>query len=221
MDSEGNVETGTEAQREQAALARRRLLKAALGTGAAVAAYTAPQISVVPAYGLTSSNRFNNRCYGLGWSSNNPTGKGWMSQTVQAGLFSGVVSGPATGPGANVGNGTATYTWSLGPFDSVPAFTLTVRASGCVNTGGGRWVVSGMPTGYCLKFYNNGRPFTSASGTVSLCTRTTPLTTAPNSQASPTSVGNGGTVTFGSQGLGSCTGSGQGIIRWMFDIGPC
>ncbi len=206
-------------QPQDAAVARRKLLKAAIGTGVAVAAYSAPKISVVPAYGLTSSNRSNGLCYGLGWSSNNPTGKGWMGLAGQNGLFSGSVVDLTTGPSADQGSGTATYTWNIPTFQGIPAFTLTIVATGCVNNGGGSWVVSGMPAGYCLKFYNSGRP---TVGNVSTCNSSSNLLALGIAQASPASVVNGGTVTITSTGAGTCaTAPNFGKIVWVFDIAPC
>lgn len=225
MDTAGEVEQGNEGRVSDAAIARRRLLKAAIGTGVAAAVYSAPKISVVPAYGLTSSNRFNNKCYAIGWSSNNPTGKGWMGISTQSSLFgSSTLITPDIGPSADVGNGTATYKWTIAAFDSVPAFTLQIVASGCVNDGTASWTVSGLPTGYCLKFYNSGSALDDTAANT--CGATSPLAGTlsgfPNgSKASPTSVVNNGVVTISTQGRSTCISSGLGKMSWRFDIGPC
>ena len=93
--------TDTQPPPNEQAIRRRTLLKGAIGSGAvAVAAWSAPKISVVPAYGLTVSNdTTDGTCYGIGFSSNNPTGKGWMKLDSQKKLVSSPVTGPNGGPG--------------------------------------------------------------------------------------------------------------------------
>jgi len=204
---------------------RRTLLKVAVGAGVAVAAHSAPVVSVVPAYGLTASaGTKDGKCYGIGWSSNNPTGKGWMKVDSQQGLFTAPVYGPTGGPSSDQGNGTATYTWSIAALGPLSAFTLTVVASGCVNAGTATLTPSGMPTGYCLKFYNSGRAINkdlkpSTCGDVAAGS----LLAVGNSQASPVTVGNGVAASISAQPNGAecVNGDGLGKVKWTFDIVPC
>jgi hypothetical protein len=197
---------------------RRMLLKAAVGTGVAVAAHSAPRVGAVPAYGLTNTaGQTDNRCYVVGWSSNNPDGKGWMRISDQD-FGQGNVTNPSTGPAAHAGDGTAVYTWNIPALGPTPAFVLTLTASGCVNNGNGTMVFTGMPAGLCARFYNSGTPRDG--------NRTTCGNVAAGDLAGPggvvTSVlSNGQTGVISTQGETDCDGSGQGKIWWVWDVAPC
>jgi hypothetical protein len=214
---------------DDAASTRRKLLKAAVGTGVAAAVYSAPKISVVPAYGLTNTNgQFNGVCYGIVWSSNAPVTKGWVDIAEADGALGGPLLHPGGPTGSSdFGNGPVSYTWALPAFPGFPASTLTIRASGCVNAGTGQWTVSGLPSGYCVKLYNSGRPYnkdTTPSACGNASNPGTQLVVSPRAIVSPTVIGNGQTATISRLNATSTqceSQNSQGKIKWVFDVGPC
>lgn len=219
--------TDTQPPPNEQAIRRRTLLKGAIGSGAvAVAAWSAPKISVVPAYGLTVSNdTTDGTCYGIGFSSNNPTGKGWMKLDSQKKLVSSPVTGPNGGPGTDAGNGTAIYTWNIPALAPLNAFVLTIRATGCVNNGTASIRPTGMPAGYCLKLYNNGRAVTKdksgTCGNVPVGDLLAVGTGQINTGGSNT-VAEGHTAPISALNSNpSCGGPGEGKFWWTFDIAPC
>ena len=166
---------------------RRALLKGAVGSGIAVAVYAAPKVSVIPAYGLTTSNGFDGKCYGFGWESNDPDGKGWAKLSDQSklhgddlnlggGLKTGNnVKGPNDGPSSHQGDGAATYTWEPNGAGVPPTRELTV--SGCVNKDtGATFTVTELDAGWCLDLLNSGNAIVKNQDKCGIGT------TAPNDQ---------------------------------------
>jgi hypothetical protein len=250
-------EQGNEASQERSALRRRALLKAAVGTGASVAAYS---VSAVPAYGLTTSTMTDNRCYSFGWSANNPDGKGWMKLSDQPSATNNFVRGPNFKASNNptptttvdCGNGTWTdsagghsgtasctdacfgeadvhgpvrYTWTITGIGELGTgtFNLSIILSGSVNGGGTSVTVEGLPAGYCVDFYNDGRPNKQEAGSSTVCGYTTNLRP----------VGGGGQLTMNSRTTGfitqfsGSTGACDSKVTdggkwfWQFDVKPC
>ncbi|MGK0276505.1 MAG: hypothetical protein ACI9N0_002899 [Ilumatobacter sp.] len=209
---------------------RRLLIKAAVGAGVAVAAHSAPKVSVVPAYALTvSSGTKDGKCYGFGWSSNNPTGKGWMKLSDQQGLFNPSVYGPDSGPSSDAGNNTAVYTWNIAAFGGLAAFALQLTTTGCVNSGGASFSFSGIPSGYRVKLFSDGRAVKkktdpSTCGDISATGDNYDLDTGTFNnvgKASPTVLGNGVTASIAGLGPSTCEkGPGFGKIKWTFDVVP-
>jgi hypothetical protein len=138
-------------------------------------------VSVVPAYGLTTSVGFNGECYAFGFSSNKPACKGWLPPLAASVPAGSGMRGPdtatfvsaATCGGAvdanHFGDGAVDYKWTIAPggVSSFPGATITIRASGCVNTGGAQFTVSGLPAGYKLELYQTkGTKASNGCGTV-------------------------------------------------------
>jgi hypothetical protein len=209
---------------------RRLLIKAAVGAGVAVAAHSAPKVSVVPAYALTvSSGTKDGKCYGFGWSSNAPTDKGWMKLGDQQKLFDPTVYGPDIGPGSHAGNNSATYKWNIAAFGGLAGFTLTLTTTGCVNDGGASFSFSGIPSGYRVKLFSGGRavkkdtdPSTCGDISATGDSYSNKTGTFPTlGKASPTVLGNGVTASIATLGATGCNNDdGFGKIKWTFDVVP-
>jgi hypothetical protein len=247
------------ANEERSALRRRALLKAAVGSGAAVAAYS---VSAVPAYGLTTSQGTDARCYAFGYSSNNPTGKGWMKLSDQpdSGGTTGlrrpnaketntctgtppvpggtwVASGDAHSGTANcsdtcVGSapakGPVRYKWNIPAFGGLGAFTLTITLIGSMNGDvgtpgnlGTSLTVDGLPTGYCLKWYNSGTAVTKVPATCTDQTDTKEIVTGGRAKIMMTSTTTGYITSLNPGQTCENKNTSEGKIYWYFDVVPC
>ena len=241
----GEVNDGLEVN---AARSRRNLLKAAVGTGVAVAVYSAPKVSVVPAYGLATSMRKDGKCYAFGWSSNNPTGKGWMDLSSQPSTANNFVVGPNKKETQTCGgttwvnsasdhSGTAKcgtpctaaapfkgpvrYTWTINKFGSLGSgtFDLVLTLEGSVNGGDTvTFSASGLPSGYCLKWYNSGQSSTTAPVSNTACGYSTGLL---GNSAKVSGINSGTISNLNASASCSTTTISPGKIYWHFDVRPC
>lgn len=211
---------------EDARTSRRRLLQGAAAAGVGVAVLGAPKVSVVPAYGLTVSGLTDSKCYGFAFSSNDPTGKGWMKLDDQQGAFGAPVFGPTTGPADHAGNGSATYTWALPSLGSFPAGDVSITVTGCVNAGAGAITSVIVPggTAFCVKFTNAGAAIKkdlNKSNKTPTCSDRPAGDLAGGGVISSASLTTGDTATISTTGPGTCVKNDLGKINWVFNVEKC
>lgn len=154
---------------------RRLLIKAAVGAGVAVAAHSVPKVSVVPAYAATASTAGSggSGVYGIAYDSNRDGDvttleqTGWLEPSdaeydflttsdQNGGPFTGTPSGIEGPTGGS--RGSYTYSHGLGNF--------TLIATGCVSGNAGNFEFSGIPSGYKVQFFSDGRPLSSNNDNV-------------------------------------------------------
>lgn len=261
MSIDGAADGTGERAADSDSLKRRALIKAAVGAGVALAAHSAPKVSVVPAYGLTTSRSTDNRCYSFAWSGNNPNGKGWMllgdqpstaaAQRVRGpnlkasnnptpanttgcgnGTWTNTAtshSGTASCTDACVGNapakGPVRYTWTIQGFGSLGTgtFNVSLILTGSANFGGTNIEVEGLPAGYCVRFYNNGRGNKAAPGSSTNCGYTNSLQAAGAGQVTMTSRTTGflSPIKANPANNVTCSTGGEGKWWWHFNVEPC
>ena len=214
---------------EEARTSRRRLLQGAAAAGVGAAVIGAPGISVVPAYGQQISN-LQGPCFGFAFSSNDPTGKGWVDRAEAGGELTGdaVAFDRPTGT-ADFGPVQTVLEWDVAAFGSFPESIIKVTVNGCLNIGTGAIDnVEGLPTGFKIRFTNNGSGQDDNDGSCSGGGTLLP-DGAEYGKIAPSLLGNGGTATISASGADDTTGltcqqakeqgkNKEGRINWVFNI---
>lgn len=135
---------------------RRAVLKAAVGAGVGLAAWSAPKIGTIPAYALTnSSGIFDSQCYSFSWFE----GISGLLDAWQSG------NGPGAPDDQTGGATNRTYTWN-NVFGTDP---LTVNANGNPRSGIATITMLGAPAGCEMVLqgtgvYSTGGYNTTATG---------------------------------------------------------